>query len=93
MRNESLVLKIFEKCMKLDSLGQDSFFSFSGHVKTVDVRVCNGKWKNIENPGRVEWDRDYDKLFRTRYYGEHTSDTKKLKEIIEKLEVIEKEVM
>lgn len=47
MRNEKLVIKIIEKCMKLNTLGQDSFFRFSGHVKGIDVQVCKKKWKDI----------------------------------------------
>ena len=48
MRNEKLVIKIIEKCIKLNSLGQDSFFRFSGHVKEISIEVCKKKWKNID---------------------------------------------
>ena len=91
MRNEKLVLKIIEKCMKLNSLGQDSFFRFSGHVKGIDVEVYKGKWKNID----MSKYRDYEEMHLANYrlYSKaYTTDTKKLKEIIEKLEAIEKEV-
>ncbi len=92
MRNEKLVLKIIEKCMKLNTLGQDSFFRFSGHVKGIDVQVCKKKWKNID----MHKYKDYEEMHLANYRlyeNVYTSNTKKLKEIIEKLEAIEKEVM
>ena len=91
MRNEKLVIKIIEKCIKLNSLGQDSFFSFSGHVKGIDVQVCKKKWKNID----MSKYKDYEEMRLANYRlcsNAYTSDTKKLKEIIEKLEAIEEEV-
>ena len=91
MRNEKLVLKIIEKCMELNSLGQDSFFRFSGHVKEISVEVCKKKWKNID----MSKYKDYEEMHLANYRlysSAYTSDTKKLKEIIEKLEAIEKEV-
>ena len=92
MRNEKLVLKIIEKCIKLNSLGQDSFFIFSGHVKGIDVQVCKKKWKNID----MSKYKDYEEMHLANYRiysSAYTSDTKKLKEIIEKLEAIEEEVV
>ena len=92
MRNEKLVLKIIEKCMKLNSLGQDSFFSFSGHVKEIDIHVCKEKWKNIVMSKYKNYEDMHLANYRL-YSNAYTSDTKKLKEIIEKLEAIEEEVV
>ena len=61
MRNEKLVIKIIEKCTKLNTLGQDSFFRFSGHVKEISVAVCkkikrnNRKIRSNRGRGDVKW--------------------------------------
>ena len=91
MRNEKLILKIIEKCMRLNSLGQDSFFRFSGHVKAIDVKVCKKKWKDIDYSKYNDYEEAHLIYYRI-HANAYTSDTKKLKEIIEKLEAIEEEV-
>ena len=91
MRNEKLILKIIEKCMRLNSLGQDSFFRFSGHVKSIDVEVCKKKWKDIDYSKYNDYEEAHLIYYRI-HANAYTSDTKKLKEILEKLEEIEKEV-
>ena len=91
MENEKLLLEIFEKCMELNNLGQDTFFRFSGHVEEIVVEVFKGKWKEIDDNKYA----DYEEMFLANYRlqaNAYATDTKKLKEIIEKLEAIEKEV-
>ena len=91
MRNEKLILKIIEKVMRLNALGQHSFFRFHGHVKIIDVEVCKKKWKNIDYSKYNDYEEAH--LIYYRIHADaYTSDTKKLKEIIEKLEAIEEEV-
>ena len=91
MRNEKLILKIIEKCMRLNTLGQDSFFRFHGHVKGIGVEVCKKKWKAIDYSKYNDYEEAH--LIYYRIHADaYTSDTKKLKEIIEKLEAIEEEV-
>ena len=78
--------------MELNNLGQDTFFRLAGHVQAIDVQVCKEKWEDID----MSKYRDYEEMHLANYrlYSKaYTSDTKKLKEIIEKLEAIEKEVV
>lgn len=46
----SLLHRILDACLEINSLGCDSFFSFSGHVNDIDVMVSNGTWSEDNEP-------------------------------------------
>ena len=87
MRNEKLVLKIIEKCMELNNLGQDTFFRLAGHVQAIDVQVCKEKWEDINRRKYV----DYDEMIflnYSLYANAYISDTNKLEKITNELDCL-----
>ena len=77
MENEKLLLEIFEKCMELNNLGQDTFFRLAGDVQAIDVEVCKEKWEDemiFLNYGL--------------YANSYISDTNKLEKITNELDCL-----
>ena len=87
MENEKLLLEIFEKCMELNNLGQDTFFRLAGHVQAIDVQVCKEKWEDID----MSKYKDYEEMHLANYRiysSAYISDTNKLEKITNELDCL-----
>ena len=44
----SMLHRVLDSVIDINNAGHDSFFSFSGHVKDIDVKVYENRWEDDE---------------------------------------------
>ena len=45
---KAMLHRILDSVIDINNAGHDSFFSFSGHVKDIDVKIYENRWEDDE---------------------------------------------